>query len=192
MNETEPRRLTLYAAFAAIYLFWGAAFLAVRYPVAVVPPMLMIGIRCAGGATFLLAWLAWRRELVRPTLAQWKTAAIAGILLFLGSHVSMAWAEQRISSGQAALFGSSIPLWVVGMESVRERTMPSPRVLLGIVLEIVGVGILAEEARSTPARSAIDSSSPSPRFRSSSSCFAAPCSPSARSSGSFASPLRRR
>jgi drug/metabolite transporter (DMT)-like permease len=143
VSDSAPRRLPLVAAFSAIYFFWGATFLALRFAVAVVPPMLIIGIRCTGGAAILFAWLAWRRELERPTLAQWKTAAFAGLLLFLGSHVSMAWAEQRISSGQAALFGSSIPLWLVALESVRERTMPPGRVLAGIALGIVGVGILA-------------------------------------------------
>jgi drug/metabolite transporter (DMT)-like permease len=143
VSQQAPPRLQLVAAFAAVYLFWGATFLAVRYAVVVVPPMLIIGIRCTGGALILLAWLAWRGELVRPTVAQWKTAALAGLLLFLGSHVSMAWAEQRMSSGQAALFTSSIPLWVVLMEAIRERTVPSARVIAGIALGIVGVGILA-------------------------------------------------
>jgi drug/metabolite transporter (DMT)-like permease len=143
VSSAPPRRLPLIAAFAAVYFFWGATFLALRYAVAVVPPMLIIGIRCSGGAAILFAWLAWRGELTRPTRDQWKTAALAGLLLFLGSHVSMAWAEQRISSGQAALFGSTIPLWLVSMESVRERTMPSGRTLAGIALGIVGVGILA-------------------------------------------------
>ncbi len=49
--------------------------------------MLIIVFRCAGGALILFAWLAWRRELERTTWAQWRTAAIAGLLLFLGSHV---------------------------------------------------------------------------------------------------------
>ena len=143
MSQAAPPRLQLLAAFAAIYIFWGATFLAVRYAVAVVPPMLIIGIRCTGGALILLTWLALRGELVRPTLAQWRTAALAGLFLFLGSHVSMAWAEQRMSSGQAALFCSTIPLWVVLLESVRERTVPSARVFAGITLGILGVGILA-------------------------------------------------
>ncbi|MDB4883580.1 MAG: EamA family transporter, partial [Gemmatimonadetes bacterium] len=143
MTQPTPPRLQLFAAFAAVYLFWGATFLAVRYAVAVVPPMLIIGVRCAGGALILFAWLAWRGELERPTMPQWRTAALAGLLLFLGSHVSMAWAEQRMSSGQAALFCSSIPLWVVLMEAIRERTVPAARVLAGIALGIVGVGILA-------------------------------------------------
>jgi drug/metabolite transporter (DMT)-like permease len=143
VSQPAPRRLTLTAAFAAIYFFWGATFLAVRYAVLVVPPMLIIVWRCAGGALILLAWLAWRRELERTTWAQWRTAAIAGLLLFLGSHVSLAWAEQRMSSGQAALFTSAIPLWIVLIESVKARAMPTARVLVGIGLGIVGVGVLA-------------------------------------------------
>lgn len=143
MSHAAPRRLTLLAAFATIYLFWGATFLAVRYAVLVVPPLLIIVIRCAGGALILFAWLAWRRELERTTWAQWRTAAVAGLFLFLGSHVSLAWAEQRMSSGQAALFTSAIPLWIVLMESTKARTIPSARVLVGIALGIVGVGVLA-------------------------------------------------
>jgi len=143
VSHSAPRRLTLLAAFAAIYLFWGATFLAVRYAVLVVPPMLIIVFRCAGGALILVAWLAWRRELERTTWAQWRTAAVAGLFLFLGSHVSLAWAEQRMSSGQAALFTSAIPLWIVLMESAKARSIPTARVLVGIALGVVGVGVLA-------------------------------------------------
>ena len=143
MSEHSPNRAALLAAFAAVYLFWGATFLAVRYAVLVFPPMVIIAIRCTGGAIILGSWLAWRRQLERPTLAQWRTAAVAGLFLFLASHVSMAWAEQRMSSGQAALYTTAIPLWIVLIESARERAMPSGRVVLGIALGIVGVGILA-------------------------------------------------
>lgn len=143
MSQSAPPRLKLMAAFGAVYVFWGATFLAVRYAVEVVPPMLIIGIRCTGGALILLAWLAWRGELVRASAAEWRTAAYAGLLLFLGSHVGMAWAEQRMSSGQAALFTSAIPLWVVLLEAVRERVMPSTRVFAGVALGIAGVAILA-------------------------------------------------
>ena len=142
MTRPHPPRAALIAAFAAVYLFWGATFLAVRYAVEVVPPILIIVIRCTGGALILGAWLAWRRELARPTLAQWRTAAIAGLFLFLGSHVAITWAEQRMSSGQAALYSSTIPLWIVLLESGRERVMPTFRMLVGIAFGILGVGVL--------------------------------------------------
>jgi len=48
-----------------------------------------------------------------------------------------------MSSGQAALFSSAIPLWIVLMESTKARTIPTVRVLVGIALGIVGVGVLA-------------------------------------------------
>jgi drug/metabolite transporter (DMT)-like permease len=143
VSQHHPPRAALLAAFAAVYLFWGATFLAVRYAVLVVPPMLIIVVRCTGGALILGAWLAWRRELRPTTLAQWRTAAIAGFFLFLGSHVAMAWSEQRMSSGQAALYTSALPLWIVVLESARLRSLPSGRVLLGIAVGVLGVGILA-------------------------------------------------
>jgi len=143
VSQHHPPRAALLAAFAAVYFFWGATFLAVRYAVLVVPPMLIIVVRCTGGALILGSWLAWRRELRPTTLAQWRTAAIAGLFLFLGSHVAMAWAEQRLSSGQAALYASALPLWIVVLESARLRTLPRARVLIGIVAGVLGVGILA-------------------------------------------------
>jgi len=135
-------RAGLIAAFAAIYVFWGGTFLAIRYAVAEVPPLLTIGIRCGGGAVILYLWLAARGQLERSTKAEWKVAGLAGALLFLGCHGVLAWAEQRVTSGQAALLLTSIPLSLVLLNAVRERRFPSGRVLLGLGLGIVGIGVL--------------------------------------------------
>jgi drug/metabolite transporter (DMT)-like permease len=56
--EPSASRLGIVAAFAAIYLFWGGTFLAIRYAVAEVPPLFTIAIRCVGGALVLYAWSA--------------------------------------------------------------------------------------------------------------------------------------
>ena len=88
--SAAPRRLHLVAAFAAVYLFWGATFLAIRYAVVGVPPLLTIGLRCAGGAILLYGWLVWRGERIAATAAQWRTAGIAGLFLFVGCHGLMA------------------------------------------------------------------------------------------------------
>jgi drug/metabolite transporter (DMT)-like permease len=136
-------RAQLVAAFAAIYGFWGATFLATRYAVDAVPPLLTIAVRCAGGAALLAAWLAWRGRLERPTAAQWRTAAAAGAWLFLGCHAVLAWAEQRVPSGQAALYCTAIPLWTVALAAARERRRPTARVLGGLGLGVAGVAVLA-------------------------------------------------
>jgi len=140
----EPAsKLAIAAAFAAIYLFWGCTFLAIRYAVEEVPPLLTIAFRSIGGALLLYAWLAWRRELTPSTRNQWVTSAIAGAFLFVGGHGALAWAEQRVASGQAALFMTSIPLWLVLLTSVRERRMPAASVIAGLVLGTIGVSLLA-------------------------------------------------
>ena len=143
--RTEPAgsRLGVAAAFAAIYLFWGGTFLAIRYAVADVPPLLTIAVRCTGGAALLYTWLLWRGGLERPTQKQWLTSAVAGAFLFVGCHGVLAWAEQRVSSGQAALYMTAIPLWLVLLTSVRERRVPSRMVIGGLVLGTLGVALLA-------------------------------------------------
>jgi drug/metabolite transporter (DMT)-like permease len=135
-------RTRLIGAFAAIYVMWGGTFLAIRYAVADVPPLMTMVLRCAGGAALLFAWLAWRGTLERPSRAQWLTTAVAGTFLFLGCHGLLAWAEQRVSSGEAALFMTAIPLWLIALESLLQRRAPSPRVLVSLGLGIAGVAVL--------------------------------------------------
>jgi drug/metabolite transporter (DMT)-like permease len=144
-------RSRLIAAFAAIYLLWGATFLAIRYAVAEVPPLLTIGVRCAGGAAILALWLACRRQLERPTARQWLVAGAAGVLLFVGGHGVLAWAEQRVPSGQAALYSTSLPLWLVLLDALRTRTAPAVRVLVSIGLGIAGIALLTHAGGSAGA-----------------------------------------
>src|ERR687892_888757 len=101
---TASFRARLIGAFAAIYLMWGGTFLAIRYAVADIPPLMTMVLRCAGGALVLFAWLAWRGTLERPSRTQWLTAGAAGAFPFLRCPRVLAWAEQRGSSRGAALF----------------------------------------------------------------------------------------
>ncbi|MGH7579469.1 MAG: DMT family transporter [Gemmatimonadales bacterium] len=140
MNVSLRTRMA--GAFAAIYLMWGGTFLAIRYAVADVPPLMTMVLRCAGGAAVLLAWLAWRGTLVPASRRQWLTAGVAGAFLFLGCHGLLAWAEQRVSSGEAALFMTAIPLWLIALESVLARRPPSRRVVLSLLLGVAGVAVL--------------------------------------------------
>ena len=141
-SAERASRAQLIAAFAAIYIFWSGTFLAIRYTVAEVPPLLTIAIRCLGGAAILVAWLAGSGRLERSTAAQWKVAAVAGALLFVGCHGVLAWAEQRVSSGQAALLLTSTPLGLVLLDTFRQRRLPPGRVLAGLAIGTLGIAVL--------------------------------------------------
>src|SRR3954451_14012454 len=140
--EPSPAGTGVIAAFAAIYLFWGGTFLAIRYAVMEVPPLLTIAIRCMGGAIILFGWLFWRGGLEPTSRRQWISAGIAGTFLFVGCHGVLAWAEQRVSSGQAALYLTSISLWLVVLVAARERRMPRGAVIAGLILGVLGVAVL--------------------------------------------------
>ena len=141
-TERSASRAGIIAGFAAIYLFWGGTFLALRYAVMEVPPLLTIAIRCIGGALILYGWLFWKGAVEQAGRRQWLTSAAAGVFFFLGCHGALAWTEQRVSSGQAALYLTSTSLWLVVLAAVRERRPPRGQVIAGLLLGVLGVAVL--------------------------------------------------
>src|SRR4051812_28966893 len=81
-------------AYAAIYLIWGSTYLAIRIAVGAIPPLLLMGVRCAVAGLMLLAWAALRRE--RATAAEWRHAVVAGGLMIACTYGALGWAEQRL------------------------------------------------------------------------------------------------
>ena len=75
VSESAPSRTKIIAAFAAIYLIWGSTYLGIRFAIETIPPFLMGGVRfmLAGAAMYLFMRA---RGQPRPTLIQWRSAAI--------------------------------------------------------------------------------------------------------------------
>jgi drug/metabolite transporter (DMT)-like permease len=138
----NPSRIQLILGFAAIYLIWGSTYLGIRYAVETIPPLLMMGMRHSVAGALVYAW-ARRRGAAAPELRQWLYAAIAGAFLFLGSHGSLAWAEQRVPSGLAALLCATLPLWTVLLARIggAERALGG-RAWTGLALGFSGVALL--------------------------------------------------
>lgn len=137
-----PTRSQIALGFAAIYLIWGSTYLGIRYAVETIPPLLMMGMRHLTAGGLLYAWVRWRGE-AAPRLREWASAAIAGSLLFLGGHGSLAWAELKVPSGLAALLSATLPLWVVILARLRgtEKNLGA-RVIAGLLLGFAGVVLL--------------------------------------------------
>jgi drug/metabolite transporter (DMT)-like permease len=140
--RSETRSLKILAAFAAIYLVWGATYLAVRIGLESLPPFLLAASRflIAGGA--LYAWLRLR-GVPRPSDSQWWSAAITGTLMMVGGSGGVTWAEQWVPSGIAALLVATVPLWMTVIDVfVLRRSRASWRVVAGVALGIAGVVVL--------------------------------------------------
>jgi drug/metabolite transporter (DMT)-like permease len=127
------------AAYAAIYLIWGSTYLAISLAVDSIPPLLMMGMRCSAAGVLLLAWAAIRGE--RAERSHWGHAAIAGALMFAGTYGALAWAEQRMASGVAALLSATAPFWLAAFEWYT-GARPNRRAVIGLMVGLAGVFVL--------------------------------------------------
>lgn len=141
-HRQQRQAVRVILGFAAIYLIWGSTYLGIRYAVETIPPFLMMGLRHLTAGTIVYLW-ARSRGAEAPALRQWGYAAIAGALLFLGGHGVLAWGEQKIPSGLAALLCATLPLWMVlvsRVKGVEERL--GGRAWGGLLLGFAGVALL--------------------------------------------------
>jgi len=152
-GPAPPRKLTLIAAFSALYLIWGSTYLGIRFAIESIPPLLMAGTRFFLAGIVMLAIALWRGA-PRSSLAEWRTALIVGACLLFCGNGGVTVAEQWVPSGLASLLVATVPIdiallaWISGV-----APRPRPMVLLGLAGGFVGVGILVGPALTAPATS---------------------------------------
>ncbi|HVG19150.1 MAG TPA: drug/metabolite exporter YedA [Blastocatellia bacterium] len=140
--QERPSRLKLVLAFAAVYIIWGSTYLAIRYAIETLPPLLMAGVRFILAGAALYTW-ARLRGVTHSGRINWRSAAIIGGLLLLGGNGAVVLAERSVPSGLAALLIATEPLIIVLLDWARPGgARPSGRVALGVMLGLVGMVVL--------------------------------------------------
>lgn len=135
-------RLRIALAFLSIYTIWGSTYLAIRFAIETFPPFLMAAIRFLIAGAVLYAWMRLRGA-THPTRANWKAATIIGGFLLFGGNGGVTNAEQAIPSGLAAVLITIVPIWMALVELLqRDRIVPTPQVVFGLVLGFGGVVLL--------------------------------------------------
>jgi len=139
-DDARANSVKLALAFAAIYIVWGSTYLAIRYAVETIPPLVTAGVRHSIAGAIMLAW-AWARG-YRPTRAHWAAGMVVGALFFLIGHGSLHWAEQYVGSGLAALLIATEPMFILVLAWMMGQQKISRLSALGLGLGVVGVGML--------------------------------------------------
>lgn len=139
-RHSRAENIKLALAFAAIYIVWGSTYLAIRYAVETIPPLVAVSIRHSVAGTILLAW-AWARGF-RPTREHWISGFIIGALFFLIGHGTLHWAEQYVGSGLAALLIATEPMFILLLAGMAGQQRISRISALGLGLGVVGVAVL--------------------------------------------------
>jgi drug/metabolite transporter (DMT)-like permease len=132
--------IKLALAFVAIYVIWGSTYLAIRYAVETIPPLVTAGIRHSIAGGIMLSWAWWRG--FRPTRQQWVAGFALGALFFLVGHGTLHWAEQYVGSGLAALLIATEPMFILVLGWMMGRQKISLLSALGLGLGVAGVAML--------------------------------------------------
>jgi drug/metabolite transporter (DMT)-like permease len=142
-TESSRKLLILVAAFAAVYIFWGSTYLAIKYAIETLPPFLMAGSRFLFAGSILFLWARLSKDYERPTLAHWRTSFIVGTLLLLGGNGGVVLAQHYIPSSLAALLVATEPLWIVILSWLwLQGGRPNWKVVLGLLVGFAGVWLL--------------------------------------------------
>jgi drug/metabolite transporter (DMT)-like permease len=139
---SRPSRAKVILAFAAVYIIWGSTYLGIRFAIETLPPFLMAGARFSLAGTLMFVWAKFHGDNGGWSWAQWRRALLIGALLLLCGNGGVTWAEKYIASGLVALLVATEPVWVVVLNWAITRERPNAKVLLGVLIGLVGVGLL--------------------------------------------------
>ena len=140
LEGSRGESIKIALAFIAIYLVWGSTYLAIRYAVETIPPLVTAGIRHTIAGGILLAWACLRGY--RPRREHWVAGIALGALFFFVGHGTLHWAEQHVASGLAALLIATEPMFILVLAWATGQQRISRLSALGLAAGIVGVAIL--------------------------------------------------
>jgi drug/metabolite transporter (DMT)-like permease len=121
---------------------WGASYLFIKVAVDEIEPAAMMFFRLALAAVLLLAFVAHQGAL-GDVVRAWRAGLVLGAINAALPYWLIAWGEQYIDSGVAAIANASVPLFNALLVI---RFLPSERLsatrLGGVLIGLAGVGVL--------------------------------------------------
>lgn len=127
----------------ALGAIWGSSYLFIKVAVAEVPVLTLVGGRLLLSAALLWALLPTLGHSIPRKRSLWGAYAVMGFFSGTLPYTLIAWGEQTISSGLAALLQATMPIFTVIMAhflAVDERM--TLRGVLGVIVGFAGVGSL--------------------------------------------------
>ncbi|MEW9624547.1 drug/metabolite exporter YedA [Rhodanobacter geophilus] len=136
----DRSRLLVPLGLLALYVIWGSTYLCIRFALASWPPFLLAGVRFLIAGALLFGYLRLR-GVAPPTGRQWRNAAVVGTLLLGLGNGLVCFAEERVSSGIAAVAVASMPLFAA-LFGRWYGHRPNRRETLGLLIGFAGVIVL--------------------------------------------------
>jgi drug/metabolite transporter (DMT)-like permease len=130
-------------AFGLVYVFWGSTYLGIGIAVEHIPPATVCAVRFLVAGIVMLAYCAATGRQVRFPALQLSHFAAVGILLLMGGNLTLAYAEQIVPTGLAALLVAVTPLWFLVLDSLLLGDHHISRTgKVGLAIGILGLVVL--------------------------------------------------
>ena len=134
----------VWLALVTVYVVWGSTFIALAIVIRDLPPFLSMSVRhlVAGSALLLFALPRGDRAADPIGRRQIGAAFLFGGLLFVTGHGALAWAQQTVPAGVAALLVGTIPIWMALFDRVAFGRRLALGAYVGIALGFAGLAFL--------------------------------------------------
>ncbi len=147
-SRDQSSKGLIIAAFAAIYIIWGSTYTAVLIAIRDIPPLFMGGLRFTIAGGLLLAFARLKGEPLPPLTSLKKISVAGALMLFIGTG-SVAWVEQYIPSGLAAIVVAAVPIWFVVLDRRNwSQNFTNRWTIIGLLIGFAGVITLFADKRS--------------------------------------------
>jgi drug/metabolite transporter (DMT)-like permease len=125
---------------------WGASYLFIKVAVEDIAPAPMMSARTLLAAAVLLSYVVWRfgrERAVAELRGAWRHCVVLGILNAALPFWLIAWGEQHIDSGLAAVVQASVPIFnaILVLRFLPHERLTLPRAA-GLAIGIVGVAVV--------------------------------------------------
>jgi drug/metabolite transporter (DMT)-like permease len=142
-STTSP--VAVWAGLIVVYLVWGSTYLGMKLAIDTMPVSVMGFLRFIPAGLLLAVGVVLhaRGHVARPTLVQVRDASIVGTMLLLAGTGLVAWGEQTVPTGIAALLIAVVPMWLAIFGRVLFGDRVPAMAVVGIAVGLVGVAILA-------------------------------------------------
>lgn len=135
-----PPLATEYALLMLVATLWGASYVWVKIGLATIPPLTLMTVRVIIAGALLLSVLHWRKVEIPRDPAIWRIYARQGLLSMALPFALVAWGQQWVDAGPAAILNSVSPVFAFLITWGLTRHEPAtPLKLLGVIAGLAGV-----------------------------------------------------
>lgn len=136
----------IWLALGVVYVAWGSTFIALAIAVRDLPPLLALAMRHTVAGALLLAFALPRGagSTDRIGKPQIRAGLVLGFLFFVVSHGTLAWAQQTVPAGVAALLVGSIPIWMALFDRLAFGRRLRGSAYVGFALGFLGLAFLVD------------------------------------------------